>query len=168
MSQRSMPTHARAAYSVLRLGLLILGAAAAACAATAPAATAPATQDTLRPGQQLFYGEVDLHGRIRTHLVDLPPQVVRCGNCHAVRDGPDVPRSLAPRLTRNLLLEPFARRGGPPSHYDFARFCALLRSGLDPAYVLISVDMPVYTIDDDGCRALWGFVTSSVNAERAQ
>lgn len=168
MSQRSTPKLARAACTVLNLGLLILGAAATPGAATAPAASAPAAQDALRPGQQLFYGEVDLHGRIRTHVVDLPPQVVRCGNCHAVRDGPDVPRSLAPRLTRNLLLEPLARRGGPPSRYDFARFCALLRSGLDPAYVLISVEMPVYNIDDDGCRALWGFVTSSAHVASAQ
>jgi hypothetical protein len=112
-------------------------------------------------GQALFSGSVDLHGRIYTHAVDMPPRVVRCSNCHAVADGPEVARSLAPRLTHGLLVLPHARRGGPPSHYSRDSFCALLRKGVDPAFVMISVEMPRYAIDDDDCRALWRYVTGS-------
>jgi hypothetical protein len=123
------------------------------------------SHDAYLTGQGLFAGSLDLHGRIYTHRVDLPPAVVRCANCHSVADGPDVPRSLAPRLTRDLLLRPQARRGGPVSVYDRERFCTLLRKGVDPAFVLISVEMPRYVIDDAGCGALWRYLTGSAHAE---
>lgn len=129
-------------------------------AGIARAAAPPADAQFLR-GQSLFTGGSDMHGRIRTHLVDLPPQVVRCGNCHAAGDGPAIARSLAPRLTRALLLAPRARRGGPVSIYNAARFCTLLRKGTDPAYVLLSLEMPIYTLDDSDCQALWQFVMRS-------
>ncbi len=72
-----------------------------------------------------------------------------------------MPRSRAPRLTHNLLLLPRARRGGPPSHYGRGSFCKLLREGVDPAFVMLSVEMPRYTIDDVDCQALWHYVTGS-------
>jgi hypothetical protein len=133
-------------------------------AAVAGADSSPPPE--FRLGQDLFMGKIDLHGRIRTHLVDLPPEVVRCGNCHAAGEGPDVPRSLAPRLTRDLLLEPHARRGGPASIYSQVSFCALLREGVDPAYVLISIEMPRYTLDDADCQALWRFLARSPRARQ--
>jgi len=127
-------------------------------------ADAPPADPEFLLGQALFVGHADLQGRVRTHLVDLPPEVIRCGNCHAAATGPDVARSLAPRLTRDLLLEPRARRGGPVSIYDPDKFCTLLRKGVDPAYVLVSMEMPIYTIDDSSCRALWQFLTRSEHA----
>jgi hypothetical protein len=127
-------------------------------------ADAPAADREFLLGQALFAGQAELQGRVRTHLVDLPSEVIRCGNCHAAGTGPDVARSLAPRLTRDLLLEPRARRGGPVSIYDADKFCTLLRKGIDPAYVLISMEMPVYTIDDSSCRALWQFLIRSEHA----
>jgi hypothetical protein len=126
-------------------------------AGLARAAAPPSDPEFLR-GQALFAGQLELHGRIRTHLVDLPPRVVVCGNCHAAGAGPEVARSLAPRLTRDLLIAPRARRGGPVTTYNVDRFCTLLRKGMDPAYVLLSVEMPIYTLDDADCRALWQFV----------
>lgn len=120
----------------------------------------PAEAPFLR-GKALFSSETDLQGRIASHLADLPPAVVRCANCHAVGDGPPVPRSLAPRLTRALLLEPRPRRGGPASRYDPTSFCTLLRRGIDPAWVVISVEMPRYALDDASCKALWTFLTRS-------
>jgi hypothetical protein len=135
---------------------------AGAAGADLPAHDLSAHEEFLA-GQGLFAGAVDLQGRIYTHRVALPPAVVRCANCHAVADGPDVPRSLAPRLTHDLLLRPQARRGGPASVYDRERFCTLLRKGVDPAFVLISVEMPRYTIDDAGCRALWRYLTGSMH-----
>jgi hypothetical protein len=135
---------------------------------SAALAAMPSVQEEYRLGQQLFVGDIDLQGRIRTHLADLPPDVVRCGNCHAAASGPEVPRSLAPRLTRNLLLERRPRRGGPSSSYSLASFCKLLRIGVDPAYVLISLEMPQYTLDDAHCLALWRFLTWSENAPKSQ
>jgi hypothetical protein len=124
----------------------------------------PVTDADLHLGQELFEGKIALRGRIRTHLEDLPPAVIRCGNCHAAAAGPNVRGSQAPRLTRELLLVPHPRRGGPPSIYDRNRFCALLRKGVDPALVLISLAMPTYAIDDADCNALWRFVTGGANA----
>ncbi len=152
-----MTAGACAAGGVLTIGLWMLSAAARA---EPPAAPAAAAHEAYLRGQALFSGTIDLHGRIYTHVADMPPMVVRCSNCHAVADGPDVPRSLAPRLTHDLLLRPRARRGGPPSNYDREGFCTLLRRGVDPAFVLISVEMPRYTIDDENCRALWRYVTA--------
>jgi len=140
---------------------MLIGVSSAALAAHAQM---PVADADLRLGRELFEGNVALQGRIRTHLTDLPPAVVRCVNCHATTAGPDVRGSLAPRLSRELLLVPRARRGGPPSIYDRNRFCALLRQGVDPALVLISVEMPTYAIDDADCNALWRFLTGGANA----
>jgi hypothetical protein len=140
--------------------MLLLGLLGLACAARADA---PA-RDEFELGRALFAGTVDLHGRIYTHRVDLPPMAARCANCHAAADGPDVPSSLAPRLNHDLLLRPRSRRGGPASAYDRADFCTMLRRGVDPAQVLISVEMPRYAIDDAGCHALWRFITANPNA----
>ena len=115
-------------------------------------------------GRQLFVGEVDLQGRIRTHRENLRSDVLRCANCHAFADGPEVPRSLAPRLNRDILLGRHARRGGPASVYGLGTFCKLLREGVDPAFVLISLEMPVYALGDTQCRALWGFLLWSGDA----
>jgi hypothetical protein len=147
-----------AARRVVCIAYLVLAGAARA--------GSPAQEEYLA-GQAQFAGGLDLSGRIYTHRVDLPPAVVRCANCHAVTDGPAVPRSLAPRLTRDLLLRPQSRRGGPASVYDNERLCTLLRKGVDPAFVLISVQMPRYAIDDAGCRALWRYLTGSADDENA-
>jgi len=112
-------------------------------------------------GHALFVGKVPLAGRISSHPTALPPEVVRCSNCHAVGDGPEVPATQAPRLTRTWLTELRPRRGGPPSNYSLQAFCRLLRTGTDPVYVLISEQMPRYTIADDQCAALWRYVTTA-------
>jgi hypothetical protein len=56
-------------------------------------------------------------------------------------------------LTRLL-----ARRGGPPSRFDAAAFCRLLRTGEDPAGVLLPKAMPRYELDDAQCGQLWRFL----------
>ncbi len=149
--------------SVRRRLLIVVSMGSLAAHAQMPVADAD-----LNLGQALFAGKVALRGRIRTHFADLPPEVVRCANCHAVAAGPDVRGSLAPRLSRELLLVPHRRRGGPPSIYDRNRFCALLRQGADPASVLINVEMPAYAIDDADCNALWRFLTGGANAAGAR
>jgi hypothetical protein len=123
--------------------------------------SSPAAHEEYMRGAALFSGKIALQGRIYTHVADLPPTVVRCSNCHAVAEGPEVPRSLAPRLTHDLLLLPRARRGGPKSNYNRDSFCALLRRGIDPAFVMISVEMPRYTLEDVDCRALWRYLVGN-------
>jgi hypothetical protein len=115
---------------------------------------------TAPEGRNLFFGAAALRGRIATHPNMLPGTVLRCANCHAQGRGPDVARSVAPRLDRAWLVEPQARRGGPPTRYDGAAFCTLLRLGQDPAHVLINVQMPRYEIGERECDALWRFLTA--------
>ena len=52
------------------------------------------------------------------------------------------------------------RRGGPPSRYDAAGLCTLLRSGVDPAHVIILRTMPRYDINDADCQSLWLHLTA--------
>ncbi len=109
-------------------------------------------------GPNLFDGKAALHGRMATHLTDLPTEVVRCSNCHATSKGAAVPRSTAPRLTPAFLLVPRSRRGGPPSRYNAESFCTVLRKGVDPARIMIDQQMPRYRLSDEECTALWRFV----------
>jgi hypothetical protein len=110
-------------------------------------------------GEALFVGRERLQGRIRGHDSHLPPDAVRCRNCHAAGTQARDPAAAAPRIDRSWLLELRARRGGPPSSYDRSSFCKLLRTGVDPAYVLIAREMPIYDLDDARCAELWKFVT---------
>ncbi|WP_323122062.1 hypothetical protein [Burkholderia alba] len=119
---------------------------------------AGAHADDTALGRALFTGAAPLRGRLSTHPSDLPAGVVRCANCHAAGQDARVANSIAPRLNASWLGELQSRRGGPPSQYDRASFCALLRTGLDPAYVLINVEMPRYRISDRDCGALWQFL----------
>ena len=136
-----------------------LGCALVLCVVPAWATAALAsTGEEPTVGHDLFIGALDLKGRISSHTTDLPAEVVRCVNCHAAGNGPDVPRSVAPRLTGSWLGELHARRGGPLTRYDSDAFCTLLRKGRDPAYIVISVEMPRYDISDKQCRALWNFL----------
>ena len=107
----------------------------------------------------MFAGTEALKGTIRGHQTDLPPEVVKCGNCHAAGHQPRAGATRAPRIDRSLLLSTMQRRGGPPSAYDAQSFCKLVRTGVDPAYILIAREMPVYDMDDARCTSLWRFLT---------
>jgi len=141
----------------------------------------------LAGGAALFDGRAALVARIGGHADPLPAAVVACTNCHVPRPQPagvalsadalvagggqaatgatgSGAAALAgpgPRLHRDLLLDPVARRGGPPSRYDRAAFCRTLQSGEDPAGILLPRVMPRYEIDAPTCTALWRFVTRS-------
>jgi len=111
-----------------------------------------------RQGSALFEGREKLRGKIRGHDDWLPPEAVRCANCHQANRQQSLSRTAPPRLDRSLLLDSRQRRGGPPSRYDQASFCRLLRTGADPAYILIAREMPVYEMDDRQCASLWTFL----------
>ncbi len=114
---------------------------------------------TAERGARLFNGEEALSGRIRGHGETLPPEAVRCVNCHGADANAGLGRAAAPRIDEARLVEFHQRRGGPPSRYDEATFCKLLRTGVDPAQILVARSMPTYELDADQCGSLWSFLT---------
>jgi hypothetical protein len=110
-----------------------------------------------KQGESLFTGRRPLVGKIRGHQSSLPPQVVVCAHCHA-QSTPDAGAAAAPIIDRALLLEQRERRGGPPSAYDVTSFCRVLRTGVDPAYVVINRVMPMYELSDAACAGLWEYL----------
>lgn len=113
-------------------------------------------------GAALFEGRAPLAGRLVGHETPLPALATRCTNCHEAAAAPAAAASApyASVLTGAHLAAPRPRRGGPPSAYDEARLCGLLRSGTDPAHVMISTTMPRYEITDAQCRDLWSHLVA--------
>ena len=113
------------------------------------------------PGKALFYGDTPLVARIAGHESALPPNATRCANCHV--PGEDVKQTdsgaFGPILDLGSLTALRSRRGAPPSRFDSRSFCTLLRTGVDPAYVLITRDMPRYELTETECNELWQHVT---------
>jgi len=126
------------------------------CSQTA-AARAPASPAR---GRALFTGGEPLTGRVRDHGANLPPAVVVCQGCHRTGSAGETTPRPAPDLERGLLLQARVRRGGPPSAYNRAAFCKLLRTGIDPAYVLVAREMPIFELDDAQCESLWQFLVA--------
>ncbi len=118
-------------------------------------------------GKQLFEGEQALTARIVGQDFALPTEASRCVNCHGLAQNsassaPTASQRVGPALTRAALTDAVRRRGGPPSRYDEASLCKLLRSGVDPAHVIILRTMPRYEISDADCRSLWQHLTDPV------
>ena len=117
------------------------------------------------PGDALFHGKVALTGKIRGHEESLPPEAVRCANCHEAQSNERLSRVSAPRLDRSLLLDARTRRGGPPSRYDQPAFCKLLRTGVDPAAIVIAREMPIYNLNQTQCAGLWTYLMEKEPAD---
>jgi hypothetical protein len=115
-------------------------------------------------GAQLFDGRQGLSAELAGRDLALPVAASRCSNCHR-RDGPVTGAPAAPAfgppLTAASLRSRQPRRGGPASSYDGASFCRLLRTGIDPAFVMIDQQMPRYTTTDAQCAALWVYLGGS-------
>lgn len=145
----------------------LLKGAAAAFALGGGLALAAGDTASVAHGKRLFAGDAPMVGRIAGHELVLPSRANRCINCHAA--GAALPSraasastpSFGPTLTANLLLGSHSRRGGPPSRYDEAAFCRLLRTGVDPAYVIVVRAMPRYELSAQDCRALWTHLTET-------
>ncbi len=131
-----------------------------------PGVAAVAQERSQQRGHDLFTGAVPLRGTIIGHSQALPHESARCINCHAlVTTAPTAASaSFGPLLSRRHLTATLARRGGPPSRYDQAALCRLLRQGLDPATVMIARAMPRYDISDADCQSLWLLLTDPKRA----
>jgi hypothetical protein len=131
----------------------------------------------IEQGDRLFHGLAPLTARIVGHEMVLPVAVARCMNCHETRSAPlsaaasavanqapgtagAVAGRFGPALDHATLTELRARRGGPTSRYDVQALCSLLRTGVDPAQVMIPQSMPRYEIDAAGCGAVWAYLNT--------
>jgi len=117
-------------------------------------------------GAAIFYGEIDISGRLAGHDLVLPTLATRCANCHEEPNPTPPPTSstipsttsFAQPLTSQYLQTPQVRRGGPSSIFNAQRLCELLRTGIDPTHIIISTTMPRYDITDAQCEDLWAFL----------
>ena len=116
-----------------------------------------------KQGEALFTGATELKGRIVGHDTDLPTVASRCSNCHLPGTAQPVgdagaSDTFGPVLNRQTLTVDAPRRGGPASHYELASFCRLLRTGIDPADIIIARSMPRYELSEAECTAMWSYL----------
>lgn len=152
---------------LVQFGVLLACVVFASCSRTVRAG------DLVESGAALYSGTAAM----RAHLVGdddvLPVVATRCTNCHeraagSVNGAGSVlagqpasgPRAYASALGRSWLLTPRQRHGGPATQYDAASFCTLVRTGEDPAHVLIPPVMPRYDATDAQCESLWTYLRS--------
>ncbi len=132
-------------------------------------------QTQLSEGEALFRGEQAIPAHLAGQTMPLPAMATRCINCHETRqpaaltDGASgasgasgaVPaRTYASPLSAVWLKEARLRHGGPATAYDAQSLCQVLRSGIDPAKVMVSTVMPRYDTTEAQCTALWAYLTS--------
>ncbi len=114
-------------------------------------------------------GAAPVDARLVGHTLPLPALAWRCSNCHdeaqrtAIAPEPGVSgqrsgERFARALDGTSLTQWRARRGGPPSRYTETALCALLRTGIDPAQVMIDTTMPRYQLSDAQCGQLWKYL----------
>lgn len=116
-------------------------------------------------GAALFQGKAAPAppARLNRHAMDLPAAATACINCHQI----GYPNKLARNvpfggwLSSQQLTQLRARRGGPPSRFDAASLCELLRSGRDPALVIVNTTMPRYEVNAAQCEALWTYLNTA-------
>jgi mono/diheme cytochrome c family protein len=117
------------------------------------------SDDAVARGEKLYRGAVPLNAMIAGQRSSLPAPVVACVNCHtrgATEIGGD--SLAAPDMRGGWLTLLRSRRNGPVSQYAEATFCRALRTGIDPAYVTLPIQMPRFAISDPDCAALWTFL----------
>lgn len=110
-------------------------------------------------GAALFHGDEVIDARLAGHEQPLPALATRCSNCHA-REATATVAGAPAALDAEGLTGLRSRRYGPPSRFDAASLCRLLRSGVDPAHVMLPQTMPRYAVSDRQCAALWAFLST--------
>ncbi len=155
----------------------MLGIAIALLCLFLPSSSAATGATQTQIGARLFVGLSPVRGTIAGHSSPLPSEIGRCSNCHsparpanpattvtvgavgAASAASEPDRDAAPTLSARTLQVAQSRRRGPPSTYDPRSFCRLLRTGVDPAHVVVDRAMPRYALDDAECSALWAYVS---------
>lgn len=127
-------------------------AAVLACAGVQAAAAGDAQR-----GERIFTGAEALP---QQGPIVLPAPMAACAQCHARSGAARLEVKRAPPLTAAWLLQARARRGGPPSAFDQASFCAALRSGIDPQSIVMRKSMPRFEISSAQCTALWTYLST--------
>jgi hypothetical protein len=112
-------------------------------------------------GERLYRGEAKLSGVIAGHSMEMPQAVLACTNCHAARPDGAAAQTTAPDLRGGWLGQFRSRRNGPVGRYTQAGFCRALRTGIDPMYVVLPVQMPRFTMPDLDCAALWAYLNGA-------
>ena len=110
-------------------------------------------------GEALFLGKEALLGRLAGDIAVIPPELGRCANCHAPSATGQSGSPADLRLDRSTLLALKKRRGALPSAYTRDAFCRVVRSGVDPAFVVVAREMPRYALDEAQCSSLWSYLT---------
>lgn len=147
-----------------------------ACAVFASCSQMARANDTAKDaGAALYSGTVPLKAHLTGDPDDLPAVASRCINCHvrpaksseragvslaSAQPSAQIGRPYAASLNREWLVTARQRHGGPASQYDAASFCTLIRTGEDPAHVLIPPVMPRYDATDEQCNSLWTYLRS--------
>lgn len=129
----------------------LLAGIGSSTAGTGPSAPA-APEDPV--GEWLYEGRQPLPARVAGEPI--AAHAAACKACHesAGREG----GIAVPPLNRRTLQEKAPRRGGPPSSYTAGTFCEALRTGADPAGVVLAEQMPRYTVSSAACQALWTYL----------
>jgi hypothetical protein len=113
-------------------------------------------------GERLYRGIASLTGNIAGHTTAMPASVLACTNCHVGGSGNAGSDSqAAPDLRGGWLSTVRSRRNGPAARYTQITFCRTLRTGIDPVYIILPVQMPRFAISDADCAALWTYLNAT-------
>ncbi len=113
-------------------------------------------------GERLYRGTASLTGNIAGHTTAMPASVLACTNCHVGGSGNAGSDSqAAPDLRGGWLSTVRSRRNGPAARYTQITFCRTLRTGIDPVYIILPVQMPRFAISDADCAALWTYLNAT-------
>ena len=125
---------------------------------------APALAEESR-GKALFHGEIELDAKLAYTQMPLATPASRCVNCHTVGCGTtQAELGSPPELGSARLLQKMVRITGPAVDYDLPSFCKVLREGLNPAYVSLAANMPIFDVGDADCQALWRYLTEETGS----
>ena len=135
------------------LALLLIGHAGAAADRAGPA------RDAER-GKRIFHGHDAVQGTVQQNGTALPALASKCINCHSVHVPSGAWAGTPQYLTASTMSRKVSRRGGPAYFYDQPTFCHTVRTGVDPAGIVLESKMPRYKISDTQCADLWIFLSS--------
>lgn len=134
---------------------LLLGHQVFAVAAS-PAPPPPAPER----GKRIFHGLDVLQATVQKNGTALPAHASKCINCHSAQTPGGAWPGTSQYLSATTMSRRISRRGGPAYAYDRPTFCHTVRTGVDPAGIVLESKMPRYEMSDAQCADLWFFLSS--------